>query len=154
MREKMPDITVTSDIIVGFPNETEEQFAMTLSLVDECRFDGAFTFIYSPRQGTPAAAMADNVPIDVKNRRLQQLNDKIAFYAHARNEAYLGKTVRVLVDGPSKKNDQVFSGYSETNKLVNFTAGDVRPGDLVDVEITEIRSWSLNGRQIATAQKD
>ena len=154
IRQRIPNCAVTTDIIVGFPNETEEQFAMTLSLVDECRFDGAFTFIYSPRQGTPAAAMADNVPIDVKNRRLQQLNDKIAFYAHARNEAYLGKTVRVLVDGPSKKNDQVFSGYSETNKLVNFTAGDVRPGDLVDVEITEIRSWSLNGRQIAAAQKD
>ena len=67
---------------------------------------------------------------------------------------YTTKTVRVLVDGPSKKNDQVFSGYSETNKLVNFTAGDVRTGDLVDVEITEIRSWSLNGRQIAAAQKD
>ena len=92
--------------------------------------------------------MQDNVPAEVKSRRLQQLNEKIAFYAHRNNEPYRGRIVTVLVDGPSKKNDQVYSGYSETNKLVNFTAEHAEPGDLVQVRITEIHSWSLNGEKV------
>ena len=148
IKDRIPGCSFTTDIIVGFPNETEEQFEMTLSLVDECQYDGAFTFIYSPREGTPAARMQDNVPAEVKSRRLQQLNEKIAFYAHRNNEPYQGRIVTVLVDGPSKKNDQVYSGYSETNKLVNFTAEHAEPGDLVQVRITEIHSWSLNGEKV------
>ena len=148
IKDRIPGCSFTTDIIVGFPNETEEQFEMTLSLVDECQYDGAFTFIYSPREGTPAARMQDNVPAEVKSRRLQQLNEKIAFYAHRNNEPYRGRIVTVLVDGPSKKNDQVYSGYSETNKLVNFTAEHAEPGDLVQVRITEIHSWSLNGEKV------
>lgn len=152
IKDRIPGCSFTTDIIVGFPNETEEQFEMTLSLVDECQYDGAFTFIYSPREGTPAARMQDNVPAEVKSRRLQQLNEKIAFYAHRNNEPYLGRIVTVLVDGPSKKNEQVYSGYSETNKLVNFTADHAEPGDLVQVRITEIHSWSLNGEKIEQPQ--
>ena len=90
IKDRIPGCSFTTDIIVGFPNETEEQFEMTLSLVDECQYDGAFTFIYSPREGTPAARMQDNVPAEVKSRRLQQLNEKIAFYAHRNNEPYRG----------------------------------------------------------------
>lgn len=153
IKERIPGCSFTTDIIVGFPNETEEQFEMTLSLVDECQYDGAFTFIYSPREGTPAARMEDNVPMEVKSRRLQQLNEKIGFYAHQNNEAYAGRIVKVLVDGPSKKNDQVYSGYSETNKLVNFTAEHAEPGDIVEVRITEIRSWSLNGELVVSEEE-
>ena len=148
IKDRIPGCSFTTDIIVGFPNETEEQFEMTLSLCDECQYDGAFTFVYSPREGTPAARMVDSVPMDVKSERLQRLNEKITHYAHEKNEAYLDKIVTVLVDGPSKKNDQVYCGYSETNKLVNFTADHCEPGNLVKVRITEIRSWSLNGEMV------
>ena len=117
IKERIPYCAISTDIIVGFPNETEEQFQNTLSLVDECRFDNAFTFIYSPREGTPAASMADNVELAVKQRRLQELNERWNLYAREKNEEYLGSVVKVLVDGESKKNPEVFSGYTETNKM-------------------------------------
>ena len=119
---KIPGVGFSTDIIVGFPNETDEQFQKTLELVDYCQFDNAFTFIYSPRAGTPAAAMADNVSLEVKQDRLNELMEHTNRYARLKNEAYAGRVVKVLVDGPSKKNERVYSGYTETNKLVNFTA--------------------------------
>lgn len=147
IKERMPNCAISTDIIVGFPNESEEQFENTLSLVDECQFDNAFTFIYSPREGTPAARMADNVSLEVKQHRLARLNERWNQYAKLKNDAYLGKTVSVLVDGASKKNDQIMSGYTETNKLVNFVAKDAKAGDIVTVKITGCKTFSLDGEQ-------
>jgi len=146
--KKIPNCAISTDIIVGFPNETEEQFERTLDIVDYCKYDNAFTFIYSPREGTPAARMVDNVPFDVKQERLQKLIDKCSYYAKAQNETWVGKTCKVLVDGPSKKNKEIYSGYSEQNKLVNFKVKDAKPGDIVEVKITEAKTWTLNGEQI------
>ncbi len=148
IKERIPNCAISTDIIVGFPNETEEQFQHTLDLVKECKFDNAFTFIYSPREGTPAAAMEDNVAFEVKQRRLQELNDCWNVFAHEKNNAYLGKTVKVLVDGVSKKNENILSGYTETNKLVNFKAKNAQPGDIIDVKITGCKTFSLDGEQI------
>lgn len=147
LKAAIPNCAFSTDIIVGFPNETDEQFQHTLDLVNECHFDNAFTFIYSPREGTPAARMLDNVALDVKQRRLQELNDCWNHHANEKNKAYLGSVVRVLVDGMSKKNDHVYSGYTETNKLVNFTADAAAPGDIVDVRITACKTFSLDGEK-------
>ncbi|MEG2751284.1 MAG: tRNA (N6-isopentenyl adenosine(37)-C2)-methylthiotransferase MiaB, partial [Anaerorhabdus sp.] len=145
---KIPNCTFSTDIIVGFPNETDQQFQDTLDMVDYCKYDLAYTFIYSPREGTPAARMEDNVPMDVKSERLQRLNEKVGLYSNMNNQKYVGKVVRVLVDGLSKKNDQVYSGYSEENKLINFTGSQVQEGDIVKVLITDVKSWSLNGEVV------
>lgn len=148
MREKIPGITFTTDLIVGFPSETDAQFAETLELADRCQFDSAFTFVYSPREGTPAASMEDDVPSEVKKARLAALNEKIGFYARRNNEAEVGKIRKVLCDGPSKKDPSVLCGYSEENRLVNFTGENIREGDIADVRITEARSFSLNGEAV------
>ena len=148
IKERMPECAISTDIIVGFPNESEGQFQHTLDLVKECQFDNAFTFIYSPREGTPAARMADSVSLEVKQRRLAELNACWNQYAHVKNEAYLGKVVKVLVDGASKKKANVWSGYTETNKLVNFTGEHVTAGDIVKVKITACKTFSLDGEQI------
>ena len=148
LANKLPHCSFTTDIIVGFPNETEEQFQKTLDLYDYCQFDSAFTFIYSPRSNTPAAKMIDNVPLEVKKERLQRLNKKVGYYAKKKNEAYLNKVVQVLVDGPSKKNPNIYSGYTETNKLVNFSLKTGQVGDIISVQINETKSWSLNGEEI------
>lgn len=145
IKDKVKNCAFSTDIIVGFPNETEEQFQQTLSLVDECKFDNAYTFIYSPREGTPAAKMDDNVSLEVKQRRLAELNERWNVYANEKNMAYQGQIVKVLVDGVSKKNKEVYSGYTETNKLVNFSATDVKPGDIVNVRITACKTFSLDG---------
>ena len=148
MCEKIPDITFTTDLIVGFPEETDEQFQMTMDLVDYCRFDLAYTFIYSPREGTPAARMADSIPAEVKKHRLQILNDRLADIASERNRTYVSKTLKVLCEGPSKKNPGVYSGYSEENKLVNFTGPKGLEDKIVDVEITASHSFSLDGKAL------
>ncbi|RGC45954.1 tRNA (N6-isopentenyl adenosine(37)-C2)-methylthiotransferase MiaB [Absiella sp. AM29-15] len=148
IEEKIPGCAISTDIIVGFPNETKEQFQHTLDLVDECKFDNAFTFIYSPREGTPAARMEDNIPLEEKQERLQQLNERWNKYALEKNLAYIGKTVKVLVDGPSKKNKDIYSGYTDTNKLVNFVRKDAEPGDIVEVKITDAKTFSLDGEQL------
>ena len=145
MKEKIPGITFTTDLIVGFPSETDAQFEETMKLADYCRFDSAFTFVYSPREGTPAAKMEDTVPMEEKKRRLAMLNERIGTYAREKNEAAVGKVLRVLCDGSSKKKEEIFAGYSEENRLVNFTGEGVREGDIVDVRITEARSFSLLG---------
>ncbi len=145
---KMPGCAFSSDIIVGFPNETDEQFIETLNMVEHCKFDNVYSFIYSPRIGTPAAKMVDNVPFEVKQKRLQILQDKINHYSNLNNQKYVGEKVMVLVDGKSKKNDQVYSGYTQANKLVNFTGDNINDGDIVEVLITEHKSWTLNGEKI------
>lgn len=148
LKNRIPNCAFSTDIIVGFPNESEEQFQHTLDIVNECQFDNAYTFIYSPREGTPAAKMADNVTFEVKQDRLYRLNEAVNHYANLNNEAYKGKIVKVLVDGPSKKNPQIFSGYTETNKLVNFINHNAKCGDIVEVLITDTKTWSLDGEQL------
>jgi len=148
MRKKIPDITFTTDLIVGFPGETDEQFQATLDLVDYCQFDLAYSFVYSPRSGTPAARMEDNIPAEVKKERLQILNDRLSAIAAARNQTYLGRTLKVLCEGPSKKNEEVLSGYSEENKLVNFRGDPSMTDQIVDVEITAVHSFSLDGKAL------
>jgi tRNA-2-methylthio-N6-dimethylallyladenosine synthase len=148
MRNRIPDITFTTDLIVGFPGETDEQFQATLDLVDYCQFDLAYSFVYSPRSGTPAARMEDTIPAEVKKERLQILNDRLSAIAAKRNQAYLGRTLKVLCEGPSKKNSEVLSGYSEENKLVNFTGDASMTDRIVEVEITAVHSFSLDGKAL------
>ena len=145
IRKELPQYSLTTDIIVGFPNETDDDFKQTLDMVDYCKYDNAFTFIYSKREGTPAAEFPDEIPTDVKEARLQELNKKIAYYANLNNQKYKDQVVEVLVDGLSKKNDKVYSGYTRDNKLVNFEASNIEIGQIVNVRITEVMSFSLNG---------
>ncbi|MDD6350320.1 tRNA (N6-isopentenyl adenosine(37)-C2)-methylthiotransferase MiaB [Intestinibaculum porci] len=148
IKEIIPNVAVTTDIIVGFPNETNEQFEETLSLFDHCQYDLAYTFVYSPRAGTPAAKMEDNIPMKEKEERLQRLNEKVNYYAHKANEKYLGTIQKVLVDGPSRKNPDTLAGYTETNKVVNFKGNPDHIGQIVNVKINEIRTWSLDGEEV------
>ncbi|MFA6739813.1 MAG: TRAM domain-containing protein, partial [Bacilli bacterium] len=148
LRLALPQGSITTDIIVGFPGETEEQFAHTLALVEQCQFDAAYTFLYSPREGTPAAKMVDDVPLEVKKARFQRLTKVVATAAHQRNQAYLQRIVPVLVEGPSKRNPSILSGYSDTNKLVNFKGDPATIGTIVPVKITAIKSWTLEGEMV------
>ncbi|WAA13523.1 tRNA (N6-isopentenyl adenosine(37)-C2)-methylthiotransferase MiaB [Fervidibacillus halotolerans] len=145
IKAAIPDVALTTDIIVGFPNETEEQFEETLSLYREVEFDSAFTFIYSPREGTPAAKMKDNVPMEVKKQRLQRLNDLVNEISLKKMKEMEGKVVEVLVEGESKNNPDVLSGYTRKNKLVNFNGPKSAIGKLVKVKITEAKTWTLSG---------
>ncbi|WP_026907560.1 tRNA (N6-isopentenyl adenosine(37)-C2)-methylthiotransferase MiaB [Paucisalibacillus globulus] len=145
IRKAMPNATLTTDIIVGFPNETEEQFEETMTLVEEVGFEAAYTFIYSPREGTPAAKKKDDVPEEVKKQRLYRLNELVNKQAAASMKSYENKTVKVLVEGESKKDPNVLAGYTERNKLVNFIGPKSSIGKIVDVKITETKTWSLNG---------
>lgn len=145
IKDAIPNASFTTDIIVGFPNETEEQFEDTLSLVEECQFDGAYTFIYSPREGTPAAKMEDNIPMEVKKERLQRLNQLVNKLSAESNANYAGQVLEVLVEGESKKNSEVLSGHTRANKVVNFRGPKSLIGQLVRVKITETKTWTLDG---------
>lgn len=148
IKKAIPNVALTTDIIVGFPNETEEQFEETLSLYREVGYESAFTFIYSPREGTPAAKMKDNVPMEVKKERLQRLNALVNELSAKAMEKYVGKEVEVLVEGESKNNPDVLAGYTRRNKLVNFTGPKSAIGKIVKVKITEAKTWSLNGTMV------
>ncbi|MDQ0245770.1 tRNA-2-methylthio-N6-dimethylallyladenosine synthase [Bacillus fengqiuensis] len=148
IKEAIPTVSLTTDIIVGYPNETEEQFEETLSLYREVGFDSAYTFIYSPREGTPAAKMQDNVPMEVKKERLQRLNAVVNELSAQKLKEYEGKVVEVLVEGESKNNPDVLAGYTRKSKLVNFKASKSAIGKLVKVKIIEAKTWSLNGEMI------
>src|SRR5690625_4704386 len=145
IKKAIPDVSLTTDIIVGFPNETDEQFEETMSLVKEVGFESAYTFIYSPREGTPAAVQKDEIPMEVKKERLYRLNELINEQSARSMAAYEGKTVKVLVEGESKRNPEVLSGYTEKNKVVNFKGPKSAIGEIVDVKITEAKTWSLGG---------
>ena len=149
LKRKIPGVAITTDIIVGFPNETEEQFEDTLSLYEHCQYDLAYTFVYSPRAGTPAAAMEDNIPLEEKQQRLYRLNEVVNKYANQANAKYLGHIATVLVDGPSKRNPDILSGYTEHNKLINFKGNKEDIGKMVKVKITNTKTWTLEGEQIA-----
>ena len=145
IREKVKDCSITTDIIVGFPNETEEQFQDTLDVVNICKFDSAFTFIFSPREGTPAAQIDDKVDLKTKEDRLHRLNELINKYSLEANKKYLDKTVKVLIEGPSEKDPNKVFGYTETMKLVNVENAKDKIGEIVDVKITDAKSFSLDG---------
>ncbi len=145
IKEKIPNVCLTTDIIVGFPNETDEDFKDTLDVVNYCKYDSAFTFIFSPRIGTPAAKMEDNVSMETKEARLQTLNKLINEYSNMNNKKYLGKTVPVLIEGFSSKNNDMLMGYTDTMKLVNVNGSYEYIGKIVDVKITSTKTWSLNG---------
>ncbi|MCI8671004.1 MAG: tRNA (N6-isopentenyl adenosine(37)-C2)-methylthiotransferase MiaB [Bacilli bacterium] len=147
IKENIPGVSITTDIIVGFPNETEEDFQDTLEVVKKCQFDGAFTFIYSPREGTPAAKIKDNVSLEVKEERLQRLNKLINEHSLMHNKEYLDKTVKVLITGPSEKGENKVCGYTETMKLVNIEDANEDIGKIINVKITEAKSFSLDGKK-------
>jgi tRNA-2-methylthio-N6-dimethylallyladenosine synthase len=145
IQAKMPNAAISTDIIVGFPQESDEAFEHTLDMVRYCKFDNCFTFIYSPRPGTPAAKFEDGIDMETKKNRLHELNKVWNDLALQKNKAYEGRDVVVLVDGPSKKDKEVFSGYTEENKLVNFKSDKVKAGDLVKVHIDQAKTFSLDG---------
>lgn len=148
IRAAMPDATLTTDIIVGFPNETEEQFQDTLSLVEEVGFEAAYTFIYSPRENTPAAKMKDNVSMEEKKDRLQRLNKIVNQQSADAMKEYEGEIVDVLVEGESKKQPDVLAGYTKRNKLVNFRAPKSVIGQIIPVKVTKAKTWSLDGELV------
>ena len=145
LKEALPYSSITTDIIVGFPNETIEDFNETLDVVNTCKFDGAYTFIFSPRVGTPAAKMADNVTLEEKNERLYKLNELINKYSKEANDKYLNKIVPVLIEGTSEKDESMLMGYTDTMKLVNVKADKKYIGKIVNVKIKEIKTWSMDG---------
>ena len=146
---RIKDVAVSTDIIVGFPNETEEQFLDTLSVVDYCKYDNAYSFIYSPRESTPAARMKDDTPIEVKKERLARLNAKLGEYSKMHNQQCVGRIYDVLVDGYSKTDKNIMSGYTPQQKLVNFRSYKAAVGDIIKVRITEGMKNSLNGIDIS-----
>ena len=143
LKTKIPNCAITTDIIVAFPGETLEDFKDTLDVVNKCQYDSAFTFIYSPREGTPAAKMENKLSEDEKNRRLYELNEVVNKYALENNLKYKGKTVPVLIEGIGEK-DTLF-GYTDTMKLVNVDGDTDNIGKIVDVEIIDVKTWSLDG---------
>lgn len=145
IKTAIPDCSITTDLIVGFPGETEEDFQQTLAVVRQVEYDSAFTFAYSPREGTPAARLAGQVPEEIKKDRLYRLIEVVNEVALKRNKALEGSVKEILVEGPSKKEPQVLSGRTRTNKLVHFR-GNCRPGDLIQVRITEGRTFLLWGQ--------
>jgi tRNA-2-methylthio-N6-dimethylallyladenosine synthase len=144
LKNEIPSLALTTDIIVAFPGETEEEFNETLDIVHKCKYDSAFTFIFSPREGTPASKMIDNLDISEKNKRLYKLNDIINSYANETNQKYLGKIVKVLIEGVGEKG-KLF-GYTETLKLVNVIGDEDNIGRIINVEITDIKTWSMYGK--------
>lgn len=148
IKKRIPDCTITTDIIVGFPQETDEQFEDTLSLYKYCEYDLAYTFIYSPRDGTPAAKMADDIDRSTKEQRLYRLNEVVNEKALKQNQKYLDTVVEVLVDGVSKKDDNMLTGYTKHNKLINFKGNKESIGKIVKVKVTEAKTWALKGEEV------
>lgn len=143
IREKTPQAAITTDLIVGFPGETETDFQQTLDFVAKCRFDAAYTFLYSPRSGTPAATMAGQVPLDVKKERLQKLTMLQNQISLELNQAYVGRQVQVLVEGLSKNNPNFYTGRTASNKIVIFKGQPEQVGQLVDLTISGAKTWHL-----------
>jgi len=143
LKKALPNCSITTDIIVGFPGETDEDFNDTLDVVNTCKYDSAFTFIFSPRIGTPACRMIDDVTLEEKENRLYKLNDLINKYSKENNDKYLNETVEVLLEGKSDKEGRL-KGYTDTMKLVNVEAPESYLGKIVDVKITDVKTWSMD----------
>ena len=145
IKTRIPNSSLTTDIIVGFPGETEEDFNETLDVVNELKYDSAFTFIFSPRVGTPAENMMDDVDLKTKEERLHKLNELVNKYALEANLKYQDKIVPVLLEGVSEKNSDYLMGYTDTMKLVNVKAPKDLIGNIVNVKITSVKTWSMDG---------
>lgn len=148
IKEEIPNVAITTDIIVGFPGETEEDFNETLELVKEVEYDSAFTFLYSKRKGTPAYDMDEQVPEDVKHERFEKLVKIVNESCEKNNKKYQDKIVKVLVEGESKNDKTRLTGRTDTGKLVNFTGNKDNIGKIVDVKITKTLSFSLDGEEV------
>ena len=146
IKETVPNVSISTDIIVGFPGEEEEDFQETLDLVRHCKFDNAFTFIYSPRENTPASRLADNTPLEVKEKRLQELNQLVNQYFLENNQKKVGSIEKVLVEGKNENGKTDLYGYTETNKLINFNGSSDTIGKIIDVKVTDAKTWSLDGK--------
>ena len=144
LKSAMPNCSITTDIIVGFPGEDENDFNDTLDVVNYCKYDSAFTFIFSPRVGTPAAKMTDNVSLEEKEDRLYRLNDLVNKYSRENNMKYQDKIVDVLLEEKSNK-DGYLKGYTDTMKLVNVKCDESFLGSIVPVKINDIKTWSMDG---------
>ncbi|KYZ77141.1 tRNA-2-methylthio-N(6)-dimethylallyladenosine synthase MiaB [Anaerosporomusa subterranea] len=149
IRQAIPDSSLTTDLIVGFPGETDELFAQTLDFIREIRFDAAYTFLYSPRSGTPAATMPEQIPSLIKKQRLQLLMDVQNEISLQINRQLEGKIVEVLVEGPSKNDDSAFVGRTRTNKIVIWKhTGSEQAGELLSVQIDKAQTWVLKGKAV------
>jgi len=145
VRALRPDISFSSDFIVGFPGESEEDFEKTMKLIEDIHFDISFSFIYSPRPGTPAAELKDNTPYEIKLARLQRLQKRITEMASEISHSMVGKTYPILVEAASKKNNNKLSGRAGNNKIVHFIGNSRLIGQIVNVKIVEALSYTLNG---------
>ncbi len=152
LRQARPELTLSSDFIVGFPGESEADFEATMRLIEEVGFDHSFSFIYSPRPGTPAASLPDDVPLQVKKARLARLQERINAQAQAISQGMVGTVQRVLVEGPSRKDPSQVSGRTENNRVVNFSGGPELIGRFVDLRITEALPNSLRGTLLDSAR--
>ena len=145
IKSNIKNVAITTDIIVGFPNETDEDFKETLDVVNKCKYDSAFTFIYSKRVGTPAANMEDSISLEIKEKRLQELNELVNMYSLENNKRYIGRVEKVLLTDISGKNENKLCGYTETMKLVNVTCDTSLIGTIQNVKIIDAKSFSLDG---------
>jgi tRNA-2-methylthio-N6-dimethylallyladenosine synthase len=148
LRAARPGVSVSSDFIVGFPGETEAEFEQTMKLVEDVHFDGSFSFIYSPRPGTPAANLADETPHAVKLGRLQRLQRRLQELSEEYSRAMVGSRQRVLVEGRSRKDATELAGRTENNRVVNFAGSQRLVGHFVDLEIIQALAHSLRGRVV------
>jgi tRNA-2-methylthio-N6-dimethylallyladenosine synthase len=153
IKDSIPDVAITTDIIVGFPGETEEDFNETLDIVSKVEFDSAFTFIYSVREGTPAAKYTDQVPEEVKHERFNRLLDLVNKMGEKKSLSYNNKIVEVLVEGYSKTDESKLTGRTSGGKLVNFDGGDLSlKGKLVNVKVTDSQMYLLSGYYLETVR--
>ncbi len=148
LRNCISGISLSSDFIVGFPGETEEDFELTMDLIDEIRFDQSYSFLYSARPGTPAAGLSDNAPLEIKRRRLARLQSRLGELANELSESMVGSVQSVLVEGASKRSREQMSGRTENNRVVNFDAGAEAVGQFIDVNITRAMPNSLQGERV------
>jgi tRNA-2-methylthio-N6-dimethylallyladenosine synthase len=148
LKEKIPGISITTDIIVAFPGETEEEFNDTISLIEAVEFEGAYSFIYSPREGTPAAKYPNTLTEEEKHQRLNKLNEYVNKYFLKGHKRFENTVVEVLVDGPSKNNPNMMTGYTKHNMLVNFESKDAKVGDIINVLVVKAFSWHLLGEVV------
>jgi tRNA-2-methylthio-N6-dimethylallyladenosine synthase len=154
LREVRPDLSMSSDFIIGFPGETDADFEATMNLIADVNYDLSFSFIYSPRPGTPASSLPDDVPVQVKKQRLQILQDRINQQTAEFSRAMVGTVQRILVEGPSRKNPAELAGRTENNRVVNFAADASLIGEFVDVKITEAFPNSLRGELLVSSSQD
>src|SRR3712207_515964 len=151
IREHVPDVSLTTDIIVGFPGETDEEFEETLEVVEQVKYDSAFTFIFSPRRGTEAATLDGQLPHSVKRERMERLVEAVQRRAHERAQRFVGRTMEVLVEGPSRTDPAKLRGRTRHNKTVNFS-GLAQPGETAQVEIHSATSTTLAGEEKLAAR--